>query len=161
MNHMGETDGFAVFPPFFVVVAAIDCWNCAAPQSPIALLASHVPAFEGAACLLSDLREIPSSLDAFLSRNFPHFRRAATASDSEELAGFANYANHCQACGLRFEEFYLHSEPGAPFFPDSPLEAASLRMLEVPLNETIRIKGSLGTGIVDLILRYAARSGGK
>ena len=34
-------------------------------------------------------------------------------------------------------------------------------MLEVPLNETIRIKGSLGTGIVDLILRYAARSGGK
>jgi hypothetical protein len=54
-------------------------------------------------------------------------------------------------------DFYLHSEPGASFFPTEEDEAGSLTIEEVPIKGSIKVRAGLGVGVGELILEHAKR----
>ena len=54
-------------------------------------------------------------------------------------------------------DFYLHSEPGAPFFPTTENEAKELTLEPVPLTGSITVRGGLAMGVGDLILEHAKK----
>ena len=54
-------------------------------------------------------------------------------------------------------DFFLHSEPGAPFFPTEEEEAKSLYITGIPLSGSITVKASLCLGTGDLILENAKK----
>jgi hypothetical protein len=53
--------------------------------------------------------------------------------------------------------FFLHAEPGAPFFPTSEEEARSLYMKKIPLSSSVEVDASPGFGIGELIMENAKR----
>ena len=52
-------------------------------------------------------------------------------------------------------DFYLHSEPGASFFPMDKEEAAQLYMIKIPITGAVNIGASLHVGTGELILENA------
>ena len=54
-------------------------------------------------------------------------------------------------------DFYLHSEPGAPFFPTTEEEAKQLTLEAIPLAGPITIRAGVGVGAGDLILEHARK----
>ena len=48
--------------------------------------------------------------------------------------GATYYMNHCEHCGAKLGDFYMHSEPGGAFFPRSPADASKrmLRKVDAP-----------------------------
>ena len=54
-------------------------------------------------------------------------------------------------------DFYLHSEPGAPFFPTSSEEAAELYITEVPYSSPAKVHAGMHFGSGDLILENAKK----
>ena len=67
------------------------------------------------------------------------------------------YANSCPRCGVISGDFYLHSEPGAPFFPTTKREADQLTVEPVPLAGSITVRAGVGVGAGDLILEHARK----
>jgi len=65
------------------------------------------------------------------------------------------FANTCPACGVLSGDFFLHPEPGAPFFPTTEDEAQNLFITESPLSNDIKVSASCGMGVGDLILSHA------
>ncbi len=50
-----------------------------------------------------------------------------------------------------YGDFFLHDEPGAPFFPADDEDAKLLYIREIPLNDSIEIEGGRsGTGEIIL-----------
>ena len=54
-------------------------------------------------------------------------------------------------------DFYLHSEPGAPFFPTTEEEAKQLTLEAIPLAGPITIRAGVGVGAGGLILEHARK----
>ena len=54
-------------------------------------------------------------------------------------------------------DFYLHSEPGAPFFPTTEGEAKQLTLEAIPLAGPITIRAGVGVGAGGLILEHARK----
>jgi hypothetical protein len=104
----------------------------------IALLAPHVEDTENQICLLSDIVELPKVRFS-------------------KMAGQKYFGNTCPKCGVLSGEFFLHSEPGAPFFPENEKEAKSLYLTEIPLSTAISVKASLSMGVGELILNNAKK----
>ena len=69
------------------------------------------------------------------------------------------YANNCPKCGVISGDFYLHSEPGAPFFPTDPNDAELLTIETIPIDHACFVLSGCGYGTGELILRYAKRTG--
>ncbi len=67
------------------------------------------------------------------------------------------YANTCSKCGVISGDFYLHSEPGAPFFPTTEDEARRLTLEAVPMHGSIEVQAGLAMGCGDLIMEYGNR----
>jgi hypothetical protein len=73
------------------------------------------------------------------------------------MAGKKYFANTCPRCGVLYGDFFLHAEPGAPFFPSDEEQAKSLYMKEIPLPKSIEIRAGLNLGLGELILLNAKR----
>jgi len=66
--------------------------------------------------------------------------------------------NTCPGCGMLSGDFFLHSEPGTPFFPEDEEEAAArLYLTEIPIKSTVVIHAGYHTGTGYLILNHAKR----
>lgn len=87
-----------------------------------------------------------------MGNRFPSF-----ALRYSKTAGSRYYANTCPKCGVISGDFYLHSEPGAPFFPTTEEEAKQLTLEAIPLAESIRVRAGVGVGAGDLILEHARK----
>jgi len=57
-------------------------------------------------------------------------------------AGGRYMMNHCEHCGSKQGDFFMHSEPGGAFFPTSPEQAS--RMILTKINE--RFESNCGVG---------------
>ena len=86
-----------------------------------------------------------------LSRHGCFKRKFSRTARSEYLA------NTCPKCGVMSGDFYLHSEPGGPFFPTTEEGARRLTIEEIPLPTSIRVRAGVGMGTGDLILKYGKR----
>lgn len=51
-------------------------------------------------------------------------------------------------------DFFLHSEPGSPFFPESEEEAAHLTLVEIPMDGPIEVEAGFGMGVGEIILEH-------
>ena len=74
-----------------------------------------------------------------------------------KMAGHKYLGNTCPKCGLLTGEFFLHAEPGGPFFPETEEDAKYLYIREIPLAGPINVDASRGVGCGDLILNHAKR----
>jgi hypothetical protein len=128
-----------VTPPIYLVGMKIPCWRCESRMSVVTLLAPHVVGTEGEICLLSNIEHLPNDLLLYIQKKVPTFKLR-----SSRMAGLKYYANTCPKCGVIFGAFYLHGEPGAPFFPRDEDAARSLYMTEISLSKEIEVKASLG-----------------
>jgi len=118
----------------------------------VGLIAPNVPDTEGEVCILADITDLPASVLSFVQKRFPSFRRTFSKTTRS-----AYLANACPTCGVLSGDFYLHAEPGGPFFPASAEDAASLTVEQIPLDGPIEVEAGLGMGVGDLILKHGKR----
>ena len=118
----------------------------------VAIIAPNVPDAQGETCILSNIRSLPGPMRMFIQKRFPSFRLKYSKTTESEY-----YANTCPKCGMLSGDFYLHSEPGGPFFPTSEEEAALLTLEEIPMEGPDEVESGWGVGTADLILKHGKR----
>jgi hypothetical protein len=145
-------DPIRIDPPLYLAHTRMSCWRCGADMPAIAMVAPNVAETEGEICVLSEVEELPESVLQFVRKRFPSFKLTYS-----KTLGLRYYANTCPRCGVIFGDFYLHSEPGAPFFPTTEDEAKELTLEPVPLTGSITVRSGLAMGVGDLILEHARK----
>ena len=102
---------------------------------------------------LTSAPTLPAHIAEFVQRRCPTFRLTFS-----KTAGERYYANNCPQCGVLSGDFYLHNEPGAPFFPTEEAAAKSLTLEQIPLSSPVTIDSGFGGGdCCELILQHARR----
>ena len=149
-----------VFPPLYLAGMKISCWKCGERMPVVALIAPNIEDMyseedgvdEREIFILSDVLTLPSNVLEYLQRRVPSFKLKYS-----KTVGAKYYANTCPHCGMLSGDFYLHSEPGAPFFPSDEEEASQLYITEVPLAEPVFIQAGLHAGTGELIVKHARK----
>lgn len=145
-----DDNKFKIRPPLYLIGKKIHCWYCNNKMPVIALLAKNVDNSGGEVCILSDIQRLPKDIYFFIKNKVPSFKlRFSKTADYKYLG------NTCPKCGKLFGDFFLHSEPGSPFFPTDEDNAKSLYIREIPLNRSITVIASCGIGVGDIILKNA------
>lgn len=147
-----DDDRIQLDPPIHLVAGKANCWRCGATMPVVAILCENVKAPDEGPYILSNTAELPRELTTFIQDRFPTFRLTYS-----QTIGRKYYANNCSKCGVISGDFYLHSEPGAPFFPTEPDEARLLTIETIPINHTCFARSGCGYGTGDLILQCAKR----
>jgi hypothetical protein len=142
-------------PPIHLVAGQCDCWRCGARMSVVAILCENIEVPDDGPYILSNTEELPPELTRFIQTRCPTFRLTFS-----KTVGGRYFANNCPKCGVMSGDFYLHSEPGAPFFPTEPDEAAALTIENISINRSLIARTGCGYGTAELILQYARRIGG-
>lgn len=139
-------------PPMFLIGKKISCWRCYSKMSAVAILAPSVEDTDNQICILSDIVELPENVLSYIQKRVPTFILKYSKTVEQKY-----FANTCPNCGVLSGDFFLHCEPGAPFFPTDEKEARSLYMTEIPLAHSILVKASCGFGVGELILDHARK----
>ena len=98
----------------------------------VSVLAPKVRDSLGQVSVLSGITDMPEEVVAYIQGRVPTFKLKFSKTVGQEY-----YASTCPKCGMLSGDFHLHSEPGAPFFPTTEEEAASLYMTEIPISAAI------------------------
>ena len=130
----------------------IACWKCSERMPAVALMAPNVEGMDGEVCILTDIVGLPDNVLEYLKRRVPTFRFRYS-----KIVGSKYYANTCPSCGMLSGDFFLHSEPGGPFFPTDEEGAARLYLTEIPIKSTVFVQAGYHMGTGDLILKHAQR----
>lgn len=147
-----------VLPPLYLVGKKISCWKCGARMPVVVFVAPHVEGIsedeieEQVICILSDVVKLPTNILEYLRKRVPTFKLKYS-----QTVGDKYYANTCPSCGMLSGDFFLHSEPGAPFFPMDEEEAANLYLTEIPIESPAFIQAELHMGTGELIVEHARR----
>jgi len=141
-----------VSPPLYLIGMKVSCWRCNSRMPVVALLAPYVAGKEGQVCVLSNIEEMPQEILLFIQKRIPTFQLRSSL-----MAGSRYFANTCPSCHVISGDFFLHSEPGAPFFPESNEAIKSLYLTEIRLSDPIEIQASPGIGVGELILSNGKR----
>jgi len=149
-----DDDRFQLDPPLYLVAGKTGCWRCHADMPVVAILCENIENPDEGPYILSDTAKLSPELVDFVQRRCPTYRLTFS-----KTVGAKYYANNCPECGVISGDFYLHSEPGAPFFPTDPDDAASLMIEPIPIDHACFARSGRGYGTGDLILRHAKRVG--
>ena len=153
-------DYLQVHCPLFLLTSSEPCWKCGTVQK-VNAIATHAirdgdeeladAGDTSELFLLSNIVEMPFLIFKYVAqRNHRYMKRHS------RTAGETYYANTCE-CGANFGDFYLFSEPGGAFFPDSDEAAGSIQLETMPFTGTLKFSSSYSVGIGEYILRYAKR----
>ena len=119
----------------------------------VGILCDNVQDPQMGSFFLISLATLPTHVVEFVQRRCPAFRLTFS-----KTAGEKYYANNCPECGVISGDFYLHNEPGAPFFPIEEAAAKSLTIEQIPLSAPVTIDaGFSGGNCCELILQHAQR----
>jgi len=118
----------------------------------IALLAPHIEDSYNEVYTISNIKKMPDNVRLFVQSKVPTFlfRYSKTVEGKY-------FANTCPRCKVIYGNFFLHDEPGAPFFPADEEDAKRLYIKEIPLDKPIEIEGGAGSGTGEMILEHAIR----
>lgn len=134
----------------------IPCWNekCGKKMTVIGFLAVHTDCEEldGEPCMLSDVTELPEALVSYAQSRVPNFKLQYSRMVQDHYYGCS-----CPSCGRLYGDFYLFSEPGIAFFPNSEEDAQALYLTELPLEGEIEVDAGYSCGTADMVLAYAKR----
>ena len=128
----------------------IHCWRCETRMPVIAILAPNIEDTENQICILTEIESLPTDVTEYIQRRVPTYMLKYSKTVKHKY-----FANTCPKCGVISGDFYLHSEPGAPFFPTDEEEAGELYLTEIPIKTQIIVQASLSIGSGDLILNNA------
>jgi len=145
-----EEDSLKIFPPLYLVGMKIDCWRCGNRMPVVAILAPNVEDTDNQICILSDIVGLPEEILSYIQKRVPTFKLKYS-----KTIGSKYYANTCPRCGILSGDFFLHSEPGAPFFPTDESEASLLYQTEIPINNPVLVHAGLHMGAGELIQKHA------
>jgi len=126
---------------FQLAVETAECWRCheqarvVAPIAPIGSVAiddedeeadSTGPLVVNVATVLMDVETMSTDLGTAARGAVPTFR-----PDFSNTLGAGYWMNHCQHCGAKMGDFFLHMEPDGPFFgwPSSSANGAVLDLV--------------------------------
>jgi hypothetical protein len=149
---MNDDDKLKIRAPLYLIGKKIECWRCESRMSAVALLAPNVDGTENEVCILSNVQHLPDDVLSYVQKRVPTYKLKFSKTEGEKY-----FANTCPKCGVLSGDFFLHSEPGAPFFPTEEEEAKSLYLTEIPLSGAITVTASLSMGIGGIILACAKR----
>ncbi len=146
--------------PIYLLRSSEPCWKCGAVQQVIALATMHL--FEGdpeadntenedEPIILDNIAEMPKEILDHIRSLHPQYEKRMS-----KMAGSAYYMNTC-SCGAHFGDFYLHSEPGGAFFPDSEEQARQITAEELPFTGTFEFLCGYGIGNGSFIFQHAQR----
>jgi hypothetical protein len=130
----------------------IECWKCGARMPVVALVAPEVEGTDHEVCVLADIVSLPKDVLGYVQSRVPTFQLRYSKTVQGKY-----YANTCPTCGVISGDFFLHSEPGAPFFPTCEDEAGLLYLTEVPIQGPVRVQAGCQLGSGELILSHAKR----
>ncbi len=147
-----DEDKHKIDPPLYSIGKKIWCWRCETKMTVVAILAPNVEDTENEVCILSDIVELPEGILLYIQKRVPTFRFKFSKTVEQKY-----YANTCPNCRALSGDYFLHSEPGAPFFPTDEEEAQSLYITEIPLSKPFIAKASLCSGVGELILDNAKK----
>jgi hypothetical protein len=149
---MNDDDKLKIRAPLYLIGKKIECWRCESRMSAVALLAPNVDGTENEVCILSNVQHLPDNVLSYVQKRVPTYKLKFSKTEGEKY-----FANTCPKCGVLSGDFFLHFEPGAPFFPTEEEEAKSLYLTEIPLSGAITVTASLSMGIGGIILACAKR----
>lgn len=126
---------------FQLAVGSAECWKChkeARVVAPIASIGSVAiddedddedspgPLVVNEATVLMDVETMSAELATRARSAVPTFR-----PDFSNTLGAGYWMNHCQHCGAKMGDFFLHMEPDGPFFgwPSSSANGAVLDLV--------------------------------
>ena len=119
----------------YVAISSARCWKCDGNVRVVCLYCARGE-INGEVMehfVISNLVEADASLLEAL-RSFPQYRVARS-----HQADMSYFANHCDGCGSLQGDFYLHSQPGGAFFPETIEDFA--RISFTPIDSPIRCDG--------------------
>jgi hypothetical protein len=136
--------------PIFLLRARATCWNCGSPQEVIALATRKLtdlgddpedePLDADEPKLLHRIQEMPPQVLQKIQSVHSAYEKRKSGT-----AGVAYHMNICR-CGAHFGDFYLFSEPGGAFFPESEEEARQITIEEISLAGVFELACSYGMG---------------
>lgn len=151
---------FCVRAPYYYVMESVsDCWGCSNLTRVFSFkLPEQHEEFEYYEdededfALTSNLGEWKchgyrgtvsnvDSLSPLVTKQIHHFTNKFKQAYSK-TTGSRYLMNHCENCGAKLGDFFMHSEPGGAFFPTSPQEAK--RMTLIRINERFDANCSVG-----------------
>ena len=147
-----EEDSLKIYPPLYLVGMKIYCWKCQTKMPVVTILAPNIEDTENEVCILSDIVGLPEEVLTYIQKRVPTFKFKYS-----KTVGSKYYANTCPSCGVLSGDFFLHSEPGAPFFPTDEKEASFLYRTEIPIEGSVFVQASLNMGTGELILNHAKK----
>jgi len=121
-------------------------------MSVVALLEAGDTRSDHGPVILTNIRKLPQQILQYVCGRFPTFKLKYS-----KTVGGKYYANTCPKCGVLSGDFFLHSEPGAPFFPTEPAEAHELTLEKLPIDHQFAVQAGCSYGTGDLILQFAKR----
>ena len=139
-------------PPLYMIGKKVHCWRCDTKMAVVALLAPHVGNEYDEVCIISGIEKLPEKVRSFIQSKVPTFIFRYSKTIKRKY-----FANTCPRCKVIYGDFFLHDEPGAPFFPDDEKDAKLLYIKKIPLNGSIDIEGNAGFGTGEIILKHAIR----
>ncbi|MDN3224173.1 DUF5710 domain-containing protein [Pseudomonas nunensis] len=153
-------------PYYFIVESASDCWRCSRITDVYSFMLPELhKQFEYA-----QDEEEEFALDNHMGYWVCHGYRGTVASVNglslsvikqlrlhtenykpaySKAARNTYYMNHCEHCGAKLGDFYMHSEPGGAFFPTSPEQAEAMILHQV--NEQFDANGGVGCATDDFM----------
>ena len=149
---MEEGNSLKIFPPLYLAGMKIDCWKCHSRMPVVAIVAPNIENTDNEICILSDIVSLPEVIIGYIQMRVPTFKLKYS-----KTVGSQYFANTCPSCGSLSGDFYLHSEPGAPFFPTDEDEASQLYLTEIPIEEPVLIQAGIHMGTGELILNHAKK----
>lgn len=149
-----------VSSPIYLLRSSESCWKCGAVQEVVALATRHLHEddpdgdetdTEDEPIILDNISEMPQEVLDYIRAVHPRYEKRTS-----KTMGSAYYMNTC-SCGAHFGDFYLYSEPGGAFFPDTEEQASHIAIEELPLTGTFDLECGYGVGIGSFIFEHAKR----
>jgi hypothetical protein len=144
------SNSLKIRPPVYMIGMKIHCWRCQSRMPVIAILAPHIEDTENQIGILSEIESLPDDVIKYIQHRVPTYKLKYSKTLEHKY-----FANTCPKCRVISGDFYLNSEPGAPFFPTDEKEANELYLTEIPIDSQITVQASVNFGVGELIINNA------
>jgi len=153
-------DMLKIHCPLYLITSQEPCWKCGSSQTVVAIGTHNLQDGEDVVCEVGDQTEL-LLLNNIASMPFKVFKYVAQRNHRymkrhSRTAGSVYYANTCE-CGANFGDFYLFSEPGGAFFPETEADATSIKYHAMPFTGTLPFDCGYSQGIGELILSHGTQ----
>lgn len=142
--------------PVYVVKSSCPCWKCDHISQVICIAANGFSDHE------MDLRDfvtfsnvtfMSEKLQSYINESFKLYKPSYS-----KTAGGVYYMNHCEHCGAKMGDFFMHNEPGGAFHPVNKHEGEMITLIELPYAERCYfLLGNEGVRYPCFISEYASR----